>query len=232
MEGYFGYYGYMGIALLLSLVGLYVNQRLKAKFRKYSQVPLQAGMSGAQVARAMLDHYGIRDVQVTLGRGMLTDHYNPLTRTVALSPDVYNGRSIAAAAVAAHECGHAVQHASAYALLRVRSGLVPIVQFSASIQQWLLIIAFVTLNTLPQIMFITIVVFMATTLFSLVTVPVEFDASRRALAWLDGSGITRGREQAGAKDALWWAAMTYVAAALSALVMLLYLIFRYSAARD
>jgi Zn-dependent membrane protease YugP len=147
-----------------------------------------------------------------------------------LSPDVFHGRSIAAAAVAAHECGHAVQHDTAYNMLQVRSALVPVVKISATAQQWLLIIAFMTLSTMPQIMVITIIAFAVTTLFSLITVPVEFDASRRALVWLDNTGVTKGREYEGAKDALWWAAMTYVAAALSALVMLLYLVLRYAGA--
>ncbi|MDX1665862.1 MAG: zinc metallopeptidase [Saprospiraceae bacterium] len=224
------YYGYMIIAFVLSLVGMYVGQRLKSKFTKYSQIGIRAGISGREIAEQMLDHYGIHDVQVVEGRGFLSDHYNPLTKTISLSPEVYRGRSIASAAVAAHECGHAVQHDNAYAMLQVRSALVPVVKLSAMAQQWLLLIAFITINTMPSIMLITIVAFAATTLFSLITVPVEFDASRRALAWLDSSNITRGAEHEGAKDALWWAAMTYVAAALSALVMLLYLVLRYSAA--
>ncbi len=225
-----GYYGFIAIAAVFSFIGMFVSQRLKSKFRKYSRIPLQSGMSGAEVAAAMLQYYGIKDVKINRGQGMLTDHYNPINKTVSLSPDVYNGRSIASAAVAAHECGHAVQHARSYAMLKLRSGLVPIVKISASLQQWLLIIAFMTINVMPQIMLITIIAFFITTLFSLITVPVEFDASRRALAWLDSSGMTQGREHEGAKDALWWAAMTYVAAALSALVMLLYLVLRYNSA--
>lgn len=219
-----GYYGYMLLAGLLSIVGMFISRRLKGKFNKYSRMPLRSGMTGQEVAASMLRHYGIQDVNIVQGQGFLTDHYNPASKTVSLSPDVYNGRSIAAAAVAAHECGHAVQHARSYPMLQVRSALVPIVQFSAMAQQWLLIAALVFA---PQLLLLTILVFAATTLFSLITVPVEFDASRRALGWLDSSGVTRGTEYDGAKDALWWAAMTYVAAALSALIVLLYLVFRY-----
>lgn len=224
--------GYMVIAGILSLIGMFVSNRLKSKFSHYSRVGISSGMSGREIAEAMLRHYDIRDVKIVEGRGFLTDHYNPLSKTVSLSPDVYHGRSIASAAVAAHECGHAVQHNQAYAMLQVRSALVPVVSFSAKAQQFLLIIAFVMLNTMPQIMLITIIAFAITALFSFITLPVEFDASRRALAWLNQSGMTRGNEHAGAKDALWWAAMTYVAAALSALVMILYLIMRYRGATN
>lgn len=224
------YYGYMVVAGILSLIGAFVSQRLKSKFKHYSQVRLTAGLSGREVAERMLQHYGITDVKVKEGQGFLTDHYNPLSKTVSLSPGVYRGDSVASAAVAAHECGHAVQHAQAYSMLQVRSALVPVVNISARAQQFLLIIAFLTLSTMPSIMLITIIAFAVTTLFSFVTLPVEFDASKRALAWLDSSGVARGQNYAGAKDALWWAAMTYVASALSALVMLLYLILRYSAA--
>ncbi|MCP3930397.1 MAG: zinc metallopeptidase [Bacteroidetes bacterium] len=226
------YYGYMGIALVLSLVGMFVSGRLKSKFKKYSQVGIRSGMSGRDVAEAMLRHYNIHNVQIVEGRGFLSDHYNPLTKTVSLSPNVYQGRSIAAAAVAAHECGHAVQHDTAYAMLQLRSALVPVVNIAARAQQWLLLIAFMMLNTMPSLMLITIAAFAATTIFSFLTLPVEFDASRRALAWLDQSGVTQGTEYDGAKDALWWAAMTYVSAALSSLVMLLYLILRYTGSND
>ena len=228
----FEYYGYMAVAGVLSLVGLFVGQRLKSKFAHYSQVPTSARMTGREVAEAMLRHYGIRDVQVVESHGMLSDHYNPLSKTVALSHEVFHGRHVAAAAVAAHECGHAVQHATAYSMLQLRSRLVPVVQLSAMAQQWLLLIAFMTINTMPQIMLLTIIAFGVTTLFSFITLPVEFDASRRALVWLDQSGVARGVEHEGAKDALKWAAMTYVSAALSALVMLLFLIFRYVGANE
>lgn len=222
------YYGYMAVAGVLSLIGAFVSQRLKSKFNKYGRMPLRSGMSGAQVAQRMLAHFGISDVKIVEGQGFLTDHYNPLSKTVSLSPEVYRGNSIAAAAVAAHECGHAVQHAQAYSMLQLRSALVPVVNISAMAQQWLLIIAFMTLSTMPALMLITIAAFAVTTLFSFVTLPVEFDASKRALAWLDSSGAAQGQEYEGAKDALWWAAMTYVSAALSSLVMLLYLLLRYS----
>ncbi len=222
---------YMIIVGGATLVGFIIQQTLQAKFRKYAQIPLRNGMTGAEVAEAMLRHYGIRDVKVVAGQGYLTDHYNPMTKTVSLSEPVYHERSVAAAAVAAHECGHAVQHAHAYAMLGLRSALVPVVQLSASLQQFILIVAFVTINTMPQIMLVAIAVFAVTALFSFVTLPVEFDASRRALAWLDQTGVTRGAEYDGAKDALKWAAMTYVSAALSALVMVLYLVLRYMGAR-
>ncbi|MDP4819405.1 MAG: zinc metallopeptidase, partial [Saprospiraceae bacterium] len=156
--------------------------------------------------------------------------YNPLTKTVSLSADVFHGRSISAAAVAAHECGHAVQHARAYSMLQVRSALVPVVQFASMAQQWLLVIALI--GSIPSLIMLTIIAFSVTTAFSLVTLPVEFDASNRALAWLDKSGIMQGKEHDGAKDALWWAAMTYVSAALSSLVMLVYLVLRYVSANN
>ena len=226
-----GYYGYYLIAGILSLVGMLVSARLKSKFEKYSRMPLSSGLSGAEVAAKMLRDNGITDVKIVQGQGMLTDHYHPIKKVVSLSPDVYQGRSVAAAAVAAHECGHAVQHAEAYAMLQLRSALVPVVQIAATAQQWLLILAFMMLNTFPTLMLFAIGTFLVTTLFSFITLPVEFDASRRALVWLDESGIARGPEHDGAKDALWWAAMTYVAAALSSLVMLLYMILRYSSSR-
>ena len=224
--------GYYILAGILTLVGSIVSSRLKSKFNTYSKIPIRSGLRGVEVAQAMLDHYGVDQVKIVEGRGFLTDHYNPLTKTVSLSPNVYNGISIAAAAVAAHECGHAVQHDRSYAMLQMRSALVPLVNISAKAQPWLLMIALGALgNGIPGIMLATIVVFAITALFSFVTLPVEFDASRRALVWLDESGVARGKEYDGAKDALWWAAMTYVAAALSALVILLYLILRYAGGR-
>jgi uncharacterized protein len=222
--------GYMLIGGLFSVVGFLVSTRLQSKFRHYSQFALRNGLTGKEIAEAMLRHYNIHDVQVVPAQGFLTDHYNPMSKTVALSEAVYASNSIAAAAVAAHECGHAVQHATAYNMLQLRSRLVPVVQFSSMAQQWLLIAAFLLLNQFPQIMLITIVAFALTAAFSLITLPVEFDASRRALVWLEESGMARGEEHDGAKDALWWAAMTYVAAALSALVMVVYLVMRYLAA--
>ena len=220
--------GYIIVAMVLSVAGMYVSTKLKSKFRRYSQMPTSSGLSGAEVARTMLEHYGIPNVQVVEGQGFLSDHYNPLNKTVTLSPDVYRGRSVAAAAVAAHECGHAVQHDTAYSMLEMRSKMVPVVKAASMAQQWLLLAAFMLFGTFPQLMLVVIIAFAVTTLFSFVTLPVEFDASRRALVWLDNTGITRGAEYDGAKDALWWAAMTYVSAALSSLVMLLYLILRYS----
>lgn len=226
--------GYVIITGIFSVVGMVVSNRLKSKFAKYSRVPLSNGMSGREVAQAMLDHYGIGDVKIVQGQGFLTDHYNPLSKTVSLSPEVYNGRNIAAAAVASHECGHAVQHAQAYPWLKLRSAIVPVVNLAARAQQFLLLFALGSLGVGggQTLLLITIAAFAVTTIFSLVTLPVEFDASNRALAWLDGSNVARGAEQGGAKDALWWAAMTYVVAALSSLVILVYLIMRYMGARD
>ena len=208
-----------------SLIGSLVSGRLKSKFRQYSQMPTAAGESGAEIARKMLDYWGVHDVKIVQGQGSLTDHYNPRTKTVALSPEVYQGRSIASAAVAAHEVGHVVQHATAYKFLAMRSNLVPVVQFSSKMQQFLFMgfmFGMVSGVGGSWLIMVLAATFGATALFSLITLPVEFDASKRALVWLDETGITRGQEYDGAKDALWWAAMTYVAQALSALVMFLY----------
>lgn len=226
---------YIVLTGIFSLIGAAVSNRLRSKFAHYSRIPLSNGMSGREVAQAMLEHYGIRDVQITQGQGFLTDHYNPLKKTVSLSPEVYNGRNISAAAVAAHECGHAVQHANAYPWLQLRSAIVPFVNLAARAQQFLLLFALgaLSVGTGGQVLLlITIAAFAITTAFSLITLPVEFDASNRALAWLQSSNVTRGAEQAGAKDALWWAAMTYVVAALSSLVILIWLILRYMGSRD
>jgi Zn-dependent membrane protease YugP len=203
---------------------------LKSKFEHYSQIRLMNGKSGREIAEAMLHHYGIMDVKVVSVPGFLSDHYNPMDKTVNLSPDVFEGRTIAAAAVAAHECGHAVQHATAYSMLKMRSAIVPIVNIASTGLQFAMAIAFVTLSSMPQIMLITILLFAVTTAFSLITLPVEFDASNRAMAWLKESNMAVGEENEGVKDALWWAAMTYVSAALSSLVMLVYLILRYKSA--
>jgi Zn-dependent membrane protease YugP len=185
-------------------------------------------MNGREVAEAMLHHFGIYDVKVLESSGFLSDHYNPMSKTVNLSPDVFNGRSVSAAAVAAHECGHAVQHANSYVWLKFRSAIVPFVKVAATAQQYLLMLALgmFGLGNNPTIIWITIAAFAVTALFSFITLPVEFDASRRALVWLDDTGVAQGAEYEGAKDALWWAAMTYVAAALNALVILLYLLLR------
>jgi Zn-dependent membrane protease YugP len=226
------YMGYIVITGIATVVGMIVQGRLKSKFHKYSQIPISSGMTGRDIAEAMLRHYGVRDVKIEQGQGMLTDHYNPMSKTVSLSPAVYGGRSIMAAAVAAHECGHAVQHATAYPLLQMRSNLVPIVQIASGLQQYLLIAIFMFSMNSPTLLLVAIGVFGVTTLFALVTLPVEFDASNRALVWLKQTGTTRGREYDGAKDALKWAAMTYVAAALAALVSLIYLVMRFMATRD
>ncbi len=222
------------ISIVFMIIGFILNSVLKGKFKKYAQVPLTNGMSGAEVAATMLRHYGISDVQITQVDGHLTDHYNPADHTVNLSYDVYHGRNVAAAAVASHECGHAVQHATQYSFLQMRSQLVPVVTIAASAQQYLFMfgIAGIGFFKSPILLIIALVAFGITTLFSLITLPVEFDASRRALAWLDDSGFARGQEYAGAKDALTWAAMTYVSAALAALVQFLYLLWALLGSRD
>jgi len=228
--------GYMIIVGIFTGVGMLVSGRLKSKFKKYSKVGISSGQSGAEVAKDMLSHYGISDVKIVEGRGFLSDHYNPTNKTIALSPDVYRGRSVAAAAVAAHECGHAVQHATAYNMLKMRSTLVPVVQASSRIQQFLFygfMIGWAAAPVLGQWFMIALVItFGMTALFSLITLPVEFDASKRALVWLDNTGTTQGAEYDGAKDALWWAAMTYVASALSALAMFLYFLMQFLASRQ
>jgi len=222
----------MGILGAGSMVGGYVSNTLKKKFAKYSTVGVRSGMSGKDVAEDMLRHYNINDVRVVQGKGMLTDHYNPKTKTVSLSPDVYNGRHVSAAAVAAHEVGHAVQHDTNYPMLQMRSSLVPLVNMASKALSVLMLIAFSMMNQFPQLMLITVIAFALTSLFSIVTLPVEFDASNRALNWLDETGVAQGAEYDGAKDALKWAAMTYVAAALSSILMLLYLIFTYANRRQ
>ena len=214
---------YYAITAVMSLIGAWVSNRLQSKFKQYSEVRLRSNTSGKDVAEKMLSFYNIRDVKVVEGQGYLSDHYNPLTKTVALSPEVYQGRSVSAAAVAAHECGHAVQHDTAYAMLKLRSAIVPVVKVASMASQFLLMLA----NTFPSLLLITIIAFAITCLFSIITLPVEFDASKRALVWLDQSGTAQGEEYEGAKDALKWAAMTYVSAALSSLVMLIFLILRY-----
>lgn len=221
------YLPYMIIVGIFSIAGMIVSGRLKSKFKKYSQMPTSSGLSGAEIARKMLNYYGVEGVRIVEGQGSLTDHYNPLTKTVSLSQDVYHRRSVAAAAVAAHECGHAIQHATAYEMLTLRSKIVPVVQISSRIQQFLFMGMMVGFGVISGafggiMLMVLTATFGITALFALVTLPVEFDASRRALVWLDDTGITHGQEYEGAKDALWWAAMTYVVSALSALVMFLY----------
>lgn len=233
--------GYMLITVITAAIGGLVGKVLQSKIQKYLQVSMQAGLSGAQVAKQMLEHYGLHDVRIVEGKGFLTDHYNPQTKTISLSPNIYQGTSVASAAVAAHECGHAVQHAEAYSFLQMRSAIVPIVQFSAKMQRYVLMGAFMGIGgaaaggggSIGNILLLAaIVLFSITALFSFVTLPVEFDASKRALVWLDESGVAKSDEEYdGAKDALKWAAMTYVAQALSALIMVLYLLSRLQSRR-
>ena len=201
-----------------------VQSRLRSKFNEYSQIGLANGLSGAEVAEKMLRDNGIYDVRVVSVEGMLTDHYNPADKTVNLSADVFYGRSVSAAAVAAHECGHAVQHSVAYAPLQLRSAIVPFVSVSSRYLQWVILAGVLMINTTLLPLTIGIGLFGLTTLFSFITLPVEFDASRRALAWVQNRGVVTDREYGYAKDALWWAAMTYVVAALGSLATLLYYI--------
>lgn len=217
---------FVGISLVVSLV-------LKSKFSKYSKVPLANGMTGKQVAEKMLRENGIYDVQVVSVQGFLSDHYNPLNKTVNLSPEVYGGNSVSAAAVAAHECGHAVQHATAYSWLMMRSRLVPLVQVTSNIVNIILLIGVIMAASGNTILLLIGIGLMAVTvLFTLITLPVEFDASKRALAWLERTNITNSQEYPKAKDALKWAATTYVVAALAAVVTLIQYIMIYLGSRD
>ncbi len=208
-----------------------VSFTLKSKFTKYSKIPLDNGMSGREVAEKMLHDHGIYDVKVESVEGQLTDHYNPANKTVNLSKEVYSGRSISAAAVAAHECGHAVQHAKAYAWLGFRSSLVPVVSVSSRYVQWILLAGILLIRTFPALLLAGIILFALTTLFSFITLPVEINASQRALAWLSNAGITSYQNHEKAKDALKWAAYTYVIAALGSLAALLYYIMIFTGAR-
>lgn len=209
-----------------------VQSSLQSKFKKYSQVPLPYGMTGADVARKMLRDNGINDVQVTHTPGHLTDHYNPQTKTVNLSESVYNSCSIAAAAVAAHECGHALQHANAYAPLKMRSALVPVVSFASQWVMWILLAGMFLINSFPSLMLFGIILFAMTTLFSFITLPVEINASQRAVKWLLSAGITNDRTTSIAESALRSAAYTYVIAALSSLATLMYYIMIFLGRRD
>lgn len=206
------------------LASFLVQNMLQRRFEKYSKVPLTNGMTGAEVARKMMNDNGIYDVKVECIPGMLTDHYNPATKTVNLSEAVYSGRSVAAAAVAAHECGHVVQHAVGYAPLKMRTALVPIVTFSNNIVMWILLFGVMMVNVFPALLWLGIILFVATTLFSFVTLPVEINASSRAVNWLESAGITNYETKPMAIDALKWAAYTYVIAALSSLATLFYYI--------
>ena len=212
------------IMIAIMVLSFIVQQMLQSRFNKYSQVGLPNGMTGAEVARKMLQDHGIYDVKVVATNGMLTDHFNPQTKTVALSEGVYASRSVAAAAVAAHECGHAVQHAYGYAPLRMRSALVPVVNFASNIVQWVLLAGVIFINVFPGLLWIGIALFAMTTLFSFVTLPVEINASNRAISWLTQTGITDGQTRPMAIDALKWAAYTYVVAALGSLATLFYYI--------
>lgn len=216
----------------IALISFIVQQNLQSKFKKYSQMPLSNGMTGRDVAEKMLHDNGIYDVRVTSTPGSLTDHYNPVNKTVNLSEGVYGSCSVAAAAVAAHECGHAVQHAQAYAPLKMRSALVPVVQFSSSIVSWVLLAGIIMIETMPSILLFGIILFGASTLFSFITLPVEINASQRALAWMSRAGITNAFNHKAAEDALKSAAYTYVVAALSSLATLVYYVMIYMNRRD
>lgn len=209
---------------LIALVSYAVSAMLQSKFKKYSRIPLANGMTGRDVAEKMLHDNGIYDVKVVSTDGMLTDHYNPANKTVNLSESVYGSNSVAAAAVAAHECGHAVQHATAYGPLKMRSTLVPVVSFASKWVMWVLLAGIFMINSFPSLIWIGIGLFAITTIFSVVTLPVEINASQRALAWLNMAGITTTSNHDMAKDALKWAAYTYVVAALGSIATLVYYI--------
>ena len=228
------YWIIFGFFMILSLI---VSQTLKSKFNKYSKQQLRSGLTGREIAEKMLRDNGIYDVKVTSTSGQLTDHYNPATKTVNLSEPVYNSNSISAAAVAAHECGHAVQHATAYQWLTMRSSMVPVVQFGSNWAQWLLfagimLLSFSKSSMGEYVLLAGIILFSLTTIFAFITLPVEYDASHRALAWLNQTGITTGQESENAQDALKWAARTYVVGALASLATLLYYIMIFTGRRD
>ena len=225
--------GILLVSLLFVGISLIVSMILKGKFSKYSKIPLASGLSGKQIAEKMLRENGIYDVQVTASQGFLSDHYNPVNKTVNLSPEVYTGTSISAAAVAAHECGHAVQHATAYNWLMMRSRLVPVVQLTSNLVNIVLIIGVIMAASGNTTLLLVGIAMMAiTVLFTLITLPVEFDASKRALAWLETTNVTNNAEYPKAKDALKWAATTYVVAALAAVVTLIQYIMIYMGSRD
>ena len=224
--------GIWGVFILVMIFSWIVGMILKSKFAKYSKVPVDSGMSGREVAEKMLRDNGIYDVAIQCVQGQLTDHYNPENRTINLSPDVYNGRSVAAAAVAAHETGHALQHASSYAWLGLRSSIVPAVSFASKWVQWILLGGILLIRVFPALLLLGIVLFAMTTLFSFITLPVEINASRRALAWLSNAGITSYHNHEMAQDALKWAAYTYVVAAIGSLATLLYYIMLFTGGRS
>lgn len=223
----------MIVSLIFVGISMLVSSILKRKFNAFSKIPIDARLTGKQVAEKMLRENGIYDVQVVSVPGHLTDHYNPMNKTINLSPEVYSGYSVAAAAVAAHETGHAIQHATAYSWLMLRSKLVPAVQFSSSLVNWVLLIGiFMAASGNYTLLLVGIILFALTVLFSVVTLPVEFDASRRALAWLQRTNVTTPQEYPKAKNALTWAAMTYVVAALAAVVTLLQYVMIFLGGRD
>ncbi|MCF8275807.1 MAG: zinc metallopeptidase [Flavobacteriales bacterium] len=225
----------LGLVIVFAIIGFAVSRRLKSVFEEYSKMPLSSGMTGAQVAEKMLRDNNIYDVKIESVPGKLTDHYNPANKTVNLSPEVYSGRNVSAAAVAAHECGHAVQHAVEYPWLQMRSTLVPIVNFSSRALNFvyiaMFILAFVA-NLYKEMLLLIIIFQTAITLFSVITLPVEMDASNRALVWLNNSNITRGKEHEAATTALNWAGRTYIVAALASITTLLYYVMRYMGSRD
>ncbi|MBS1232297.1 MAG: hypothetical protein H6R35_1135 [Bacteroidetes bacterium] len=216
------------IFIAFMILSWIVSATLKSKFKKYSKIPVDGGLSGREIAEKMLRDNGIYDVKVESVRGQLSDHYNPDKKTINLSEDVYNNRSIAAAAVAAHETGHAVQHATAYAWLGFRSKLVPPVSFASKWVQWVLLAGILLVNTFPALLLTGIILFGLTTLFSFITLPVEVNATQRALVWLSNAGITSSMNHDKAQDALKWAAYTYVVAALGSLATLLYYIMIFT----
>ncbi|MBR6750012.1 MAG: zinc metallopeptidase [Bacteroidaceae bacterium] len=220
------------IFIVFAILSFIVQKMLQSRFKKYSQVPMPYGLTGKDIAERMLRDNGINNVTVTHVSGTLTDHYNPANHTINLSDGVYNSCSIAAAAVAAHETGHALQHAFGYSPLKMRSALVPVVNFASSWMQWVLLIGIFTIESFPQIMLAGIILFGLTTLFSVITLPVEINASRRALAWLNTAGVTNTQTHPMAKDALKWAAYTYVIAALSSLATLVYYILLFMGRSD
>jgi len=223
--------GYL-IIIVVMAVSWYIQWKLKSKFEEYSQIGLSNGMSGQEIAEKMLRDSGIFDVRVVSVEGKLTDHYNPQDKTVNLSPDVFYGRSVAAAAVASHECGHAVQHATAYTWLKFRSQMVPFLSVSSRYMQWVILAGVLLLNTTAIPLTIGVALFAVTTLFSFITLPVEYDASHRALAWIQTNRIVTEREHAMAKDALTWAARTYLVAAIGSLATLLYYLSILAGRRD
>lgn len=225
--------GIMMVSLIFLGISFLVSAILKSKFSKYAKVPLSAGLTGKEIAEKMLRENGIYDVKVISVQGFLSDHYNPANKTVNLSPEVYGGATVSAAAVAAHECGHAVQHATQYGPLQMRSRLVPMVNISSMAANIILAIGIgLAISGSPTLLLVGIILMSVTVLFTLITLPVEFDASKRALAWLDNTNVTNNEEYPKAKDALKWAATTYVVAALAAVVQLIQYIMIFANARN